>query len=181
MSRIGEILEYKRVSTDSGVQISDIQVDLGGGNVVTARHYQPPGDDSFPLVGEFCLCVPTGSEYVVVGFIDPQLTYAAAEGERVIFSRSALGTPEAILHLKADGTTEVNGSDFVAMAPLVAGELDRIKQELSDLKTAISAGFDAVGAAMAANGALGKAAFELAAAAIPGDPGDTASTRLKSE
>lgn len=108
MARVGEILEYKRTETDSGVAISDVQVDLGGGNIVTARHYQAPGDDSYPLVGEYALCVETGSEYTVVGFIDPQLTYEAEEGERLLFSRSALGQIKAKLHLKADGSVVIN-------------------------------------------------------------------------
>lgn len=179
--RIGEIQEYKRVQTDSGVAISDVKVDFGGGNVVTCRHYQAPGDDSFPLVGEFALCIQAGSEWIAVGFIDPQFTYTAAEGERVLFSRSALGTIEAQVHLKVDGTTEVNGSDPVAMSSLVADELNRIKDDITNLKTAIGTGFTAVGAAMAANGAAGKSAFDSAAEMIPSNPGDTASTRLKSE
>lgn len=76
-----------------------------------------------------------------------------------------------------DGTA----SDFVTLDSKLQTELTRIKTELTTLKTAIGAGFTAVGAGLAANGALGKTAFDSAAAAIPGNPGTTAATKVKAK
>lgn len=183
MARIGEILEVIRTETDQGVPSTDLKIDFGGGNICNAVLYATPGDDSLPLVGEYALVVDAGGRgaWVAIGTMDPALVASAAQGERILSSRTALGELAAWIHLKSDGTTEVNGSDFVALASLVADELARINDDFTSLKSAIGTGFTNVGAAMAANGALGKAAFDTAASAVPSTPGSVASTRLKTE
>lgn len=107
-ARIGEVLSFKRVSTDESANLSEVQVDLGGGNKVTARHFSLPGDDSAPLVGEFALCSQVGSEWIAYAFMDPSFAPLAAAGERVLTSRSGLGAAEAKIHLKADGSVVIN-------------------------------------------------------------------------
>src|SRR5690606_20166578 len=101
--------------------------------------------------------------------------------ERVLCSRTALGARAATIHLKSDSTTEITGTLWVAMAQLVADQFTRVNNDITTLKTAIGGGFTAVGAAMAANGALGKTAFDSASSAIPSAVGDVASTKLKSQ
>ncbi len=66
--------------------------------------------------------------------------------------------------LSADVVIEMNGGENggVPKVAKVDDNLNALKDYIKDvLEPAISAGFDAVGAALAANGALGKTAFEL--------------------
>ncbi len=183
MARIGEILEVIRTETDQGTPSTDLKVDLGGGNIVTATLYQPPGDDSLPLVGDYAILVDAGGRgvWVATAFMDPSLVPVAGPGERVLSARTALGELAASLHLKADGTSEFNGTAWVAMAELVADEFTRVNNDITSLKTAIGGGFTAVGAGALANGPAGKTAFDSAAETIPSAVGDVASTRLKTE
>jgi hypothetical protein len=170
VGRIGELKSFRRVATDNASNLSEAQVDLGGGYIVTARHFSLPGDDSFPLPGEFVLCSQVGAEWIAHAFIDPEFAPLAESGERVLTSRSALGAVAAKVHLKSNGTTEVNGADPVAMAPLVADELDRIKEDLTTIIDAVSQGLTAVGAGLAANGATGASTFESAVLGLPSSP-----------
>lgn len=181
MARIGEILEVIRTTSDAGAEQTDVKIDLGGGNVVTAILYQNPGEDSHPLAGEFALCVESVGRggWAMIAAMDPRLVATAMAGERIVASRTALGALAAKVHLKADGTTEINGADFVAMAALVDSEISKLNSDITSLKTAIGSGFTAVGLAMLANGPAGKIAFDVGAVAVPSTKSSVASTRLK--
>jgi hypothetical protein len=110
VARVAKVISYTR-DTDERGNVAEVKCDLGG-NTVTAEHYAPPGDDAYPLPGDFVLLVPgdgTGN-WLAQGFMDPQLAGEAAAGERIIYSRSAPGVMAAKLHLKADGTVEISNA-----------------------------------------------------------------------
>lgn len=181
MARIAVVKDFVRSVLESGAKVSEVSIDLGSGVPVTAIHYAAPGDDSAPLIGDYCVAVEAGGSgcWVVIGFLDPNLDPVAESGERVIASRTGAGARAAQVHLKADGTTEVNGADPVAMAPLVADELDRIKQDLTTIKDQILAVCTQadIGAAFAGSPAvITTVTSELAS--IPSNPGAVASERL---
>lgn len=92
------------------------------------------------------------------------------------------------LYLAADGTVHLGDKDpgdFVALASKVDDELARIKDDLTALKSAISAGLLAGGGAgpSYAGGAAQKTAFEtpLATPPVPSDPSPVGSEKVKAE
>lgn len=106
MGRIGVVLSFTRVSNPFG---SEVKVDIGGGDIVTADVFLPPGCDDHPLPGDYALLVPgpgTGS-YYAIGFSDPTLQLDAAAGESVRYSRSAPGVIGTALRLRANGTAAI--------------------------------------------------------------------------
>jgi len=81
---------------------------------------------------------------------------------------------------KADGSVVVaEGTQYVALANLVATELDRVKGDIADLKSAISTGFTNVGAGAAANGPAAAGVFDSTTVAIPSSPASVAATKTK--
>lgn len=110
MSTIAEVLEFTRSVDSNGFNVSEAKCDLGGGNIVTAVHYSPPGDDAHPLAGDFAILVEGGGQgnWIAVGFIDPQLAPSAGPGEKIVYSRSAPGVIASKIHLKADGSVVIN-------------------------------------------------------------------------
>jgi hypothetical protein len=109
--------------------VSDVQVDPGGGPVVTAEHFADPGDDSFPLNTDYCAGVPSTRQgnVMAVGYLDPINAPKALKGDKRIYARdpvTRLSIVEAWLHndgsaeitnangffkLQADGTVNING------------------------------------------------------------------------
>lgn len=86
----------------------------------------------------------------------------------------------ARIHIKSDGVIHLGdeaGASFVALASKVATELDRIKTDLSTLKSAIS------GAAVLAQdgGATFKTNIMSALSSFPSSPGDVAATKVKAD
>lgn len=116
MGRIGEVLSFRRVSDENG-NAAEVQVDLGGGDIVTAEVFLGPGDDEHPLAGDSAFLVegPGTGGYVAVGFLDPKLPGTAGPGERIWFSRSGPGSMAAKIHAKSDGSVVIN--DTVTIAP----------------------------------------------------------------
>lgn len=81
---------------------------------------------------------------------------------------------------KSDGSVWLaEGEQFVALANLVATELERIQGDIDTLKSATSNGIKAVGESTAASGSLGQAAFDLAAGSVPSSPASVAATKTK--
>jgi hypothetical protein len=114
VGRIGEVLSFRRFEDERG-HMTEVQVDLGGGDTVTAEVFLGPGNDEQPLPGDwaFLLEGPGTGEWIAVGFADTQLTGTAGPGERIIFSRSAPGVMAAKIHLKADGSIDINDGKAV--------------------------------------------------------------------
>lgn len=111
MGRIGLVLGFERRGRSS-----EVKVDLGGNNVVTATYYGPPGDDAYPLKGDYAFLTPapgTG-KWVAEGFADPKIAGEAGEGERIVYSRSAPGVIAAKIHLKRDGSVVINDKAIIS-------------------------------------------------------------------
>lgn len=115
MGRVGRLLSFVRALRGSA-KLSDVKVDRGGGDNRTPEHFSSPGDDSFPLPGDFVALLPqhgTGRDSAV-GYIDPKNTQTAAEGEKRIYSRNpATGAAVAELHLKNDGSAVLSNASGI--------------------------------------------------------------------
>ena len=112
---ISKLLSFTRV-TRNGAKISDVKIDPGGGPNVTAEHYAPPGDDSYPLKTDYVYAgstEKTGGK-AALGYVDPLNSPKALEGEKRIYARDP-GTGAIIgeVWLENDGTitlVNANGS-----------------------------------------------------------------------
>jgi len=82
-----------------------IKVDLGGGNILTADYYLPPGEDSKPLKIDNIGLMPTQRKggLLVVGFIDLQNEPKSEDGEKRFYSRQSDGQEVAEIYLKKTG------------------------------------------------------------------------------
>ena len=76
-------------TTRNGFKISDVQVDVGGGNVITAEHMSSPGDDAFPLVTDYALVssVDRSGGGVISGYADLINDPVAEKGDKRIYGR----------------------------------------------------------------------------------------------
>jgi hypothetical protein len=112
MGRVAQVLSYRTKKLASGMIIGEVKADFGGGDSVTARHYQPPGEDAFPLPGDFVF-LEQGAEqgrWLALGFADPKFIPVASAGEYYRYSRDPLtGLPKSSIYLKSDGTCVING------------------------------------------------------------------------
>ena len=104
MGLIGLILSFTRVQRN-GAKLSDVKVDLGGGDIITAEYAQPSGSDTFPIVGDYAVLsrVPRSGGMVVVATIESDALQSATAGDHRIYSRSGR-TEAASFWLKSDGT-----------------------------------------------------------------------------
>jgi len=99
MGRIGEVQSFE----DGAVK-----VDPGGGDLLTADHFAPVGDDSPPLAGDFAALEESagaGAEQAT-GYSD-DTEKKAAPGEKRVYARDAAGEVVAELWLKGDGSIEI--------------------------------------------------------------------------
>lgn len=120
MGRIARVLAFLRV-TRNNAKISDVKVDSGGGANITAEHFAPVGDDSYPLKTDYALTVDTrrsGGE-AVVGYSDPLNTPKAEEGDKRIYARDPSdGSVVIEVWLKNDGTgTMSNANGSMTLSP----------------------------------------------------------------
>jgi len=114
MGRIVIVENFARVLRD-GNRISDVIVDSGGGESVTAEHYSAAGDDAHPLTTDYAVTVRTQRTggNAVVGYADVLNTPKALVGDKRIYSRDSNGVSIADVWLKADGSISLvnaNGS-----------------------------------------------------------------------
>lgn len=106
MSIIAKLLAFVRVERN-GAKISDVKIDLGGGNNITAEHFSAPGDDSFPLITDYVLAadIPRNGGKVIHGYIDPINDPIAQEGDKRIYGRNKdTGISVNEVWLKSDGS-----------------------------------------------------------------------------
>ena len=103
-----KLLSFVRVIRNSA-SISDVKVDTGGGVNVTAEHFAPAGDDSFPLTTDYAYVspVPTSGGFVVVGYIDPKSAPKAQAGDKRIYARKSDGLLAVEVWLKNDGSVVI--------------------------------------------------------------------------
>lgn len=115
MGRIATILSFSRVERNSA-KISDVKIDPGGGSNITAEHFAPAGDDSFPLKTDYVVTndIPRTGGEAVIGYVDPINTPQANEGDKRIYARDAnTGAVVVEIWLKNDGSgilSNANGS-----------------------------------------------------------------------
>ena len=97
------VLGFRR--SDNG---PETEGDAGGGNRLTAEHYQPAGMDAPPIEGDHAATVPApgSGRLVAVAYADPVNVGEAAPGEVRLYSRDE-GAPSAVVWLHADGSATI--------------------------------------------------------------------------
>lgn len=117
MGLIARVLSFVR-TTANGAKASDVKVDAGGGDNMTAQHAQAAGEDSHPLPEDFAVLVhvrATGRT-VAVGYVDPANSQKAEAGEVRRYARDANGEEVVEFWLKADGSAVVsNGNGTIEL------------------------------------------------------------------
>ena len=114
MGRIGKLISFVRALVGE-TKVSDVKVDRGGGDNRTPQHFSAPGDDAFPMPGDYVAIIGqagTGRDSVV-GYVDPKNLQKALSGDKRIYARDVNGDEIVQLWLKNDGTailSNVNGS-----------------------------------------------------------------------
>lgn len=124
MGLIATVLSFLRV-TRHGAALSDVKADPGGGCNITAEHFQPAGDDSYPMPEDYVLLlrIPQTGKYCTTGYVDPNNEQTAGLGGKRIYSRDADGTRIAQVWLKNDGTILAeNENAFIEITP--AGQIE---------------------------------------------------------
>ena len=133
MGLIGSFLELIR-TTDGDANVTEVKVDLGGDDLLTAQHYQPSGVDSHPLPDDYILLTPgpEAGTYLIAGFIDGKNAGVSRPGDLRLYVRNSNGTVQGELHLTNDGKEP----DWQATAGALIARADRVEAELEKLKTA---------------------------------------------
>lgn len=120
MGWINKILSFTRV-TRNNARMSDVKIDSGGGDVITAEHYAPAGDDSHPLTTDYAqaIGIPRTGGATVVGYLDPINDPKAQPGDKRIYGRDAdSGGVVVEVWLKNDGTAIVsNANGSITLRP----------------------------------------------------------------
>lgn len=104
MGLIGQILSFLHI-TKNDANVSEITVDLGGGDTEASEFYTGVGDDSQPLTGDYLFTINQhgGKKSIAVAYLDPKLSPVAEPGDKRIYSRSADGSVVASVWLKNTG------------------------------------------------------------------------------
>lgn len=98
-------MSFTRVVRE-GANLSDVQVDTGGGDIITPEHSHAPGDDCFPLGDDQPIVMLTDSRSgggMVVGYVEPDCTQKAQVGERRSYARKEDRSEVNEVWLKNDG------------------------------------------------------------------------------
>ena len=114
---LGKLLSFFR-GTRNGSKLSEVKLDPGGGPNVTAEHFSAPGEDAFPLPGDYVVSVSIqrSGGSAVVGYLDPKNDQKAASGEKRIYARDNSGASIVELWLKNTGeATLVNASGYITL------------------------------------------------------------------
>lgn len=107
---IGEVIRVER-DIEEGAHVTNVIVDQGGGNTLTAEYYPAPGDDSPPCAGDMAALGDSegAGSSSLVGVNDGRNQGKAAGGEKRFYARSTDGVPVSEFWLKGDGTIELTG------------------------------------------------------------------------
>lgn len=118
MIYIAKLLSFVR-SLSNDAKITDVKIDMGGGDNKTAQHFSAPGDDSFPLKTDYVLAsdIARNGGKVVHGYLDPINNPEALEGDKRIYGRDPInGVAVNQVWLKSDGSiliSNANGSALI--------------------------------------------------------------------
>lgn len=119
-SRIAKLLSFVRTESN-GAKVTDVEVDIGGGDNRTAQHFSAPGDDSFPLTTDYVLTsdVARSGSKAAHGYLDPVNDSVAQEGDKRVYGRNAgTGAPVNQVWLKNDGSVLIsNDNGSVLLRP----------------------------------------------------------------
>ena len=110
---IAKLLSFTRVVKNEA-NVTDVKVNQGGSDNITAEHFSDPGDDSHPLPDDYVLGVgtPRKGSKVAAGYVDPVNTPKALEGEKRIYARNpADGSPVNEVWLKNDESVLVSNNN----------------------------------------------------------------------
>ncbi len=109
---IGKLLSFVRV-VSNGAKVSDVKIDVGGGDVLTAQHSQESGADSNPLPDDYLVTIriPRSGALITVGFVEPDALQKAQPGERRIYARGSNRAEVVELWLKNDGTATLDNAN----------------------------------------------------------------------
>ncbi len=112
MINVAKILSFTRTMF-SGANVTDVKVDIGGGDIRTAHHYSSPGDDSNPLTSDYAIVgdIPQSGGKVAHGYLDPINAPVANEGDKRIYGRSANGSTVNQVWLKNDGSVLISNDN----------------------------------------------------------------------
>ena len=112
MGSIGRLLAWTKALRGEA-NVADVQLDLGGDDVVTADNFQPTGEDSQPLPDDRAVTVPVrgSGRRAVVGYADVKNASQSQAGEKRLYSRNAAGEITAVVWLHGDGSVTVANGD----------------------------------------------------------------------
>lgn len=116
---IGKLLSFERV-TRNDAKLSDVKVDLGGGEILTAEYTHPSGDDSFPLPGDYpsLIKIPKSGRVLVIGLVETDASQKSQSGDKRIYARNSDRLEVVELWLKSDGTATLdNANGSVVLSP----------------------------------------------------------------
>ncbi len=114
---IGKLLSFTRVERN-GAKLSDVKLDIGGGEVLTGEHAHPSGEDAHPLPGDCPVAVEVAQtgRVVVVAYVETDATEKAGPGDKRIYARGEDRLETVELWLKADGSaTLANANGFFTL------------------------------------------------------------------
>ena len=112
MGRIGRLLSFIRV-VRNGAKLSDVKVDIGGGEVLTGEHVHPSGEDAFPLPDDQIVAIPVAQtgRIVIIGYVEPDAVQKAQAGEKRIYARNGDRVEVVELWLQADGSATLSNDN----------------------------------------------------------------------
>lgn len=112
MGRIGIVTAFRRTE-DGDAKIAEVDVDLGGNDIITADVYGDSGSDAPPVSGDYAAVMagPGTGEWVAVAFTDTRRAGTGAQGERVTVARDADGVVVSTVTQAADGSARVENDN----------------------------------------------------------------------
>lgn len=119
MGLVGVLKTFARV-TRKAAEVSDVQLDPGGGPNLTGQHFSAPGDDAHPLPDDYvtAVSVTQTGRVAVVGYVDPNNEQKAELGEKRIYARNSSGSTVVELWLKNSSEAELfNANGSVTLRP----------------------------------------------------------------
>lgn len=121
---IGKVLSFLR-NLRNGDNFTDTKNDVGGGDIVRAKHFADPGDDSAPLPGDFCINVPTKKtgNQAAAGYVDPKNAGISQPGEARKYARDSAGSEVSQIYQQNDGAITIeNAAASLVISP--SGQID---------------------------------------------------------
>ena len=124
-AKTGIVQLFERVVID-GVPLVEVQVDAGGGELLTLEHVDSCGNDAPPLPGDSAAIGESSGEGAArsAGYADTKNEGVALAGEKRIYGRAPDGSVAGFVWFHGDGLVEIKG--------LAAGEKYKIGKVLID-------------------------------------------------